>query len=161
MNTHKTKLPSIQQISNDYSQFSFESADTFYWSPKDQCIYYINNEIADEQGVFQLFHELGHACHSHRYFNSGVHLLKIESEAWQEAVVIAKKYGMVLPPERIESSLDTYRDWLHRRSTCPRCDSVSVEKSANHYHCFTCSQDWTVPDHQQTRCYRQKLDPKA
>ncbi len=157
MNTPMTNVPSIQQIADDYPQFNFRSADIFYWSPKNGCVCYIEDQLFDLDGIFQLLHELGHALLGHRYFNSSIHLLKIEAEAWQKATIVAKNYDLVIPQNTIESSLDSYRDWLHRRSVCPECESISVESDTNHYHCFTCGQDWTVPDHQQTRCYRRKL----
>lgn len=157
MNTPATKLPSLSTIRNDYSQFSFHSADNFYWSPRENTIYYKEGSLSSGIGFFQLFHELGHACCGHTTFHSGIELLRIEAQAWQKATEIAKLYKIKIEATYIEQALDSYRDWLHQRSICPQCDTVSTETAPHQYHCFSCTQNWSVPDHQQTRRYRRKV----
>ncbi len=153
----KINLPSISQIKHAYSQFRFAEHDIFHWSPKDNTVYYDPLELKEPTGMYQLFHEIGHALSDHRNYTSGVQLLKIEAEAWSAAKLIAKKYNLKIDSDRIERCLDSYRDWLHLRSTCPNCESVSLEIDTNSYHCFNCMQKWKVPSDQRSRHYRLKL----
>lgn len=154
----KTIFPSIRQIREDFSELSFAPHEVFHWSPRKNTVFYDPQKITKPSGIYQLLHEVGHALSKHCYYESGVHLIRIESEAWHKAQVLAEKYGLVIDQDHIESSLDSYRDWLHLRSTCPQCQSVSLETKLNHYHCFNCMQKWKVPSDQRSRYYRRKID---
>ena len=157
MSMPKTTLPKLSKVVKDFEQLHFKSAKEFYWSARDRCIYY-NEELATtEAGFYQLLHEIGHALSGHHHYESGVELVKMEAEAWQQATEIAKQYGLNVPTEKIERCLDSYRDWLHLRSSCPDCGSVAVEIETNSYQCFNCLQKWTVPIDQRTRRYRLKM----
>ena len=153
----KITLPEIAVIANQFSQFNFKEDEIFHWSPKNNCIYYSPNTIKTKEGIFQLLHEIGHALAGHTTYGSGVQLLKMEAEAWQKAQELARSYNLEIKEHQIEHCLDSYRDWLHLRSTCPKCSTISVETKPNHYHCFNCLQNWTVPADQRTRSYRLKL----
>ncbi len=150
----KTTLPSIEDITRDFPKFSFEEDEVFHWSPKNNCVYFNPENLNSKKGVFQLLHEIGHALLAHVHFGSGVQLLKMEAEAWQKARELAQTYKLKIESKQIEHCLDSYRDWLHIRSKCPSCKSVSVETAPNQYHCFNCHQKWTVPTDQRTRNYR-------
>lgn len=158
MSTLKITLPSIQQITEDFSQLAFKESEDFYFSARNKVIYYNKKLVLTEPGVFQLFHEIGHALAGHHHYESGVELLKIESEAWHRAKQIAHEYRLKIPEALIEHCLDSYRDWLHLRSVCPNCSAVGVESGINYYHCFNCFQKWTVPSSQRARCYRRKTE---
>ncbi len=142
---------------SDFPDFTFLEADEFYWSGKSRQIYVKKAELNSLGGLFQLFHELGHATLGHANFESAIQLLKMESDAWQQAAKIARSYDFEIDSEHIEHSLDTYRDWVHLRSVCPKCQAVGVETEANHYRCFNCRQNWQTPNDQRRRCYRKKL----
>lgn len=157
MNTLKTTLPSLRQLRQDFSQFIFSEHQDFHWSAKENCIYYNKKLLTETVGLFQLFHEIGHALSGHTSFHSGVQLLKMEVEAWKRAQIIADTYGLVISEQQIEQCLDSYRDWLHRRSVCPQCQVIATEVSDCRYRCFNCQQQWKVPDNQQLRHYRLKL----
>lgn len=161
MNMPKTTLPNISDIKKRFSQFTFNEHEVFHWSPKDNCVYYDPAELSSKYGIFQLLHEIGHALSGHKNYTSGVQLLKIETDAWKKAYELAKSYNLKIKPEQIERCLDSYRDWLHLRSTCPQCQAVSIEIDTNYYHCFNCMQKWKVPSSQRTRHYRQRLDTRA
>jgi len=153
----KINLPNIKTVQADFPQFSFGDHNVFHWSPADNCVYYVSKELSTSQGLYQLLHELGHAICAHKNYESGVELLKIEVEAWNMAQEIATKYSLKIDQKQIDQCLDSYRDWLHLRSTCPNCDSISIETNPNYYHCFNCFQKWKVPVNQRTRHYRLKL----
>lgn len=154
MNMPKSILPSLQTIIEDFSQFSFHLSDDFYYSAREDCIYYNPAYLDDEAGVFQLLHEIGHALSGHHHFESGIELLRMETEAWNREQKIAANYQLVIPDAIVEHCIDSYRDWLHMRSQCPRCQNISIETSSSHYRCFNCGQEWSVPTHQRSRCYR-------
>lgn len=153
----KTTLPSIADIKKRFSEVSFKTSEDFYWSARDNCVYYNEKQITDEPGLFQLIHEIGHALCGHQRFESGVQLLKMEAEAWAKARQIAEEFELSIPEELIEHCLDSYRDWLHLRSACPTCTTTAVETEPFLYHCFNCYQNWRVPTDQRTRRYRSKL----
>ncbi|MFO0970892.1 MAG: hypothetical protein U0520_00865 [Candidatus Saccharimonadales bacterium] len=153
----KTILPNISIIKQQFRQFSFKEHEVFHWSPRDNCIYYDPIKLTRAAGVYQLLHEIGHALSGHTNYESGIQLLKMETEAWQQAQRIAKSYNLKISETQIERCLDSYRDWLHLRSKCPSCSTTAVETEANLFHCFNCLQDWKVPADQRSRSYRLKL----
>ncbi len=157
MSMPKITLPSINQLQEDFPSIHLEEAKEFYFSARDKCVYYNKKQVLTEVGMFQLIHEIGHALSNHHHFESGVELLKMETEAWSKAEKIAKQYDLEIPPALIERCLDSYRDWLHLRSICPECKATGVETDVNLYHCFNCLQKWSVPTDQRTRRYRHKI----
>jgi len=157
LKTSSRKL-SLSQVFDDFPALKFKESEEFYFSAKDNCIYYNKKHAQTELGTFQLLHEIGHALSGHHHYESGIQLIKMESEAWSKAKNIAKQYDLEIPAELVEHCLDSYRDWLHLRSLCPNCKSVSVETDSASYHCFNCLQKWTVPTDQRSRCYRLKTE---
>ena len=145
-------------IMADNCDINFAKADEFYWSAENNTVYYDPERLHTAEGVYRLIHEIGHAANNHKNFLSGIQLLSLEAEAWESARQIAEQYDVVIAEDYIEKCLDSYRDWLHTRSTCPACKTVSVEATENQYKCFNCLQKWTVSSDQRTRCYRQKIN---
>lgn len=153
----KTVVINPRLLMSDFKDISFVEADEFYWSAKNNTVYYNSDRLQKIEGVYRLIHEIGHATSDHKNFQSGVQLLSLETEAWESAKKIAGRYGITIDSEYIENCLDSYRDWLHTRSTCPNCKTVSVEADENVYKCFNCLQKWRVSSDQRSRCYRQKM----
>ena len=153
----KTNLPSITVVIRDFPQLTLRESEDFYYSSRDKCVYYNKAHTQTEAGLFQLFHEIGHALSSHHHYDSGIQLLKMEAEAWKEAKAIAQTYKLTIPDDLIEHCLNSYRDWLHLRSTCPTCKNIAIEEKLNCYHCFNCYQKWSVPTDQRSRSYRHKV----
>lgn len=152
----KTSLPKINQLTADFSQFNFEPAKLFYWSASNNTVYYNPKDITKIEGIFRLLHEVGHALLAHKSYESGIELIRLESQAWQKAKKLADTYDLIIDQQQIESCLDSYRDWLHLRSTCPNCQAISTETSVNQYRCFNCGQKWKVPVSQLSKHYRMK-----
>ena len=146
--------PDIDEIQSKFTSYSFVEGELFYWSAKSQSVYYNRAELETPPGLYRLLHELGHALCDHQTFQSGVALLSLEVEAWEKAKEIAADYNVTIPEDHIESCLDSYRDWLHKRSTCPKCETISVEYEPNYYRCFNCLHRWNVSGNQLLRCYR-------
>ena len=84
-----------------------------------------------------LLHEVGHAVLEHKSFRTDVERLKMESLAWEEARKLALRYGIEFDEEFAEGELDSYRDWLHKKSRCPSCGLTRFQ-DADGYHCPMC-----------------------
>lgn len=143
----------IQAVIADHPQFGFVAADTLRWSPSTQTIYYTKSDQSPH-ALVGLLHELGHATLGHEAFQSDIQLIQMERAAWECAQVLAKRYGIEIESEHIEDCLDTYRDWLKKRSTCPMCANVSLQTNPTTYQCFNCSSTWTVSRSQACRIQR-------
>jgi len=133
-----------KKLCEDFPQFSYKAADICRWSPDEQTIYYI------EDNDCQLLHELGHALLGHKDFIQDVEILHIERDAWEKALEIAPNYNVEITDEQIESAMDEYRDWLHARSLCPKCDQTGLQsRQTGQYKCLNCGKAWVANDARQ------------
>lgn len=150
----------IDCLRQDYPQFNFKSGKQDHWSPKNKTIHYDSRQAAAgvKSGVL---HELAHALLDHSTYHSDFELLKLESNAWELASKLGKKYGVKIDDEHIQNCLDTYRDWLHRRSACPTCGTHVLQKDASHYRCFNCHAHWQVSSGRFVRAYRKSAKLKS
>lgn len=151
--TKPKTLAFIKSLQKDYPQFGFKKGGQDYWSPGSKTIIY-NPEQSLIKLQYSLSHELAHALLNHKNYKSDFELLKMESEAWHKAAELSHRYGFTISDEHIQNCLDTYRDWLHRRSTCPTCGLHVLQVSPNKYRCFNCQTQWTVTDSRFVRAYR-------
>lgn len=158
--THTT-TPSIasiyRRIVQDFPAITFVESDEFRWAPPDNAVHHPPpRDISDLQ---QLLHELGHTELGHTNYTKDITLLSMEREAWSHAVQkLAPRYDIPLTMEDdiVEDSLDTYRTWLHKRSTCPACEAIGHEAEAGAYRCLSCGQSWRVNEAKTCRLQRHK-----
>lgn len=151
-------MPSISSLVNklkgDFTQFSFAASDDFHWSPTDTTVYY----VAGSTDSASLLHELAHAVLDHKDYAKDITLLEMEREAWSYASrQLGPTYGVAIADTDVEAALDTYRDWLHARSTCPSCHAVGVQTSKHHYSCVACHEKWRVNDARVCALRRYKI----
>ncbi len=146
----------LKQIQNDFPDVHFVPKDSFYWSSRNSTIFYVPEALLSIEGSWSLLHELGHALLEHKFFKSDFGLLKLEVEAWVKAQTIASTYQVEISQDHIEDCLDSYRDWLYQRSTCPHCLSSSLQIEASTYRCFNCYNTWRVSASRTCRTYRKK-----
>lgn len=130
----------VKLLQTDYPAYQFKPASQFSWQPATATIEFSTDEFANEL----LLHELGHAVLDHTTYQRDIELLRLETAAWTQAMELAGNYSLQIEPERIDNHLDTYRDWLHARSTCPNCQSTGIQLSKSGYQCPSCSSNWTV-----------------
>lgn len=157
MSTHTINYKDIsERVFSDHQQINFAESKVFYWSAKSNTVFFNRALFDSVVGVYKLLHEIGHALLEHATFESAPELLGLEVAAWTKAKELASNYNITINQDYIENCLDSYRDWLHKRSMCPACKTVSTEVAANTYRCFNCSQKWIVSPDQRSRCYRQK-----
>jgi hypothetical protein len=145
----KTSADTFKKIIADFPQYKFKPGPQQHWSPKTKTI-----TFDDSEGVFGLLHELAHALLDHQTYKSDFELLQLESQAWHKAAEIGRKYGLDIDEDHIQDCLDTYRDWLHRRSACPACGVHSLQTDTRTYECFNCGKTWQVSAGRFARPYR-------
>jgi hypothetical protein len=150
----KTMLELLERLRADYPTLTFVEGESFYWSPADRTVTYYHATKQPRIALWALLHEAGHALLGHTGYDSDFELMQLEVGAWQKAKLLGKKYQVKIDTEHIEDCLDTYRDWLHRRSTCPTCRTVSVQKDKTTYECFNCHTVWHVTASRFCRPYR-------
>lgn len=145
-------------LKKDHPKLVFRAHERFYWSPNTGEVFYDKARIESEAGEWALLHEVGHAILGHQTYESDVELVKLEAAAWEKAKEIGKTYNITLSEDHIQDCMDTYRDWLHQRSACPRCNTRSLQQDASTYKCFNCGQIWRVSSSRFCRPYRMSHD---
>jgi hypothetical protein len=159
----------IKDLNKLLPDIKFRADESFYWSPEKKLISYNEETITKETGVWALLHEAAHAKLKHNNYSSDLALLKLEVEAWDEAKLLASLFHIKINEDHVQDCLDTYRDWLYRRSTCPACEVVCLQVLPTSYKCHNCHTTWSVSASRFCRPYRLKvsdtkekrLQPKA
>lgn len=132
----------IDQLNKDFPNLIFKKDRKFLWSPIKNIVFY--NETDTHAKAF-ILHEVAHSLINHNSYKKDIELLIIEREAWDLAIHdLALRYKVDIDEEFVQTSLDSYRDWLHDRSTCPSCSSSGLQVSADTYRCIACGQTWRV-----------------
>ena len=140
------------KLRKDFSQFTFSPDEICRWSADLNTIFYTPEDNAS------LLHELGHALLGHSFFSQDIELIHMEREAWNKALEIAPRYGVSIDDEIIEAAMDTYREWLHRRSLCPNCQQTGLQSNKTRdYNCINCGTHWRNNDGRQKQLIRRKI----
>lgn len=147
----------IHKLTADFPTIRFIEGDTFLWSPREQAVSY-NSGHPDASAL--LLHELSHGILEHSQYDRDVQLLAIEATAWEKAKELALRYNINLSEDVIQDHLDTYRDWMHARSTCPACTAIGYQVSARTYHCPACTSEWSVNEARICGLRRTKVHKK-
>jgi len=151
----------LKQLQRDFPEFNFISSSEFCWSPKNKEVSFDATLMTGRSGPWTLLHELGHAILDHTTYASDLELIHLETAAWETAKTTGTKYGYEIPEDYIQDCMDTYRDWLHRRSACPKCQTRSFQQSPDSYQCFNCQNTWTVSSSRFCRPYRRSEQKKT
>lgn len=147
-------LKTFKQIVADHPEIRFEASDDFVWSPNDETVRYVARAVTKEPGLWSLLHEIGHGRLRHMTYHDDLQLMMMEVEAWKEAKALAANYGLAIDQDHIDDCIASYRDWLHSRSRCIECKTVSFQADATTYQCHNCSTRWKVPS--SRRCITRK-----
>jgi hypothetical protein len=143
----------LTSLKHDYPTIVFTEGNSFRWSPGEkQIIYKTGGSKVNDS--WALLHEVGHALLDHSMYNSDFELLKLEVAAWEKAQQIQTKYAIKIDPDHIQNCLDTYREWLYQRSSCPSCNNTCLQTSLTEYRCFNCHSIWKVTVARFCRPYR-------
>lgn len=130
----------VKKLAANYPDLKFAIAKTAHWSSTEKTVYYNPEE---PHASWTLLHETAHALLNHDNYCRDIDLLKMERDAWNYANgTLAPVYGIAIATNFIEVHLDTYRDWLHAKSTCPTCSSTGFEHRKHSYRCLHCGSAW-------------------
>jgi len=133
----------VSKLKADFPQFRFIEGEEFRWAPNEAAIYF----DATSSDTASLLHELSHAILDHRQYSRDIQLIEFEQAAWQYAqTVLSEHYAVSISQDNIDTSLDTYRDWLHARSQCPYCKATGLQVKSRLYSCLACTTKWRVND---------------
>lgn len=130
----------IKNLKSDYPQFNFEISSEYLWSPSSHTIFYTSN--GENEGL--LLHEISHGLLDHVEYQYDIDLIAMERAAWDRAIELSSSYNVKIDDELIESNLDSYRDWLHARSSCPNCNATGLQIKKQTYKCPACNHIWRV-----------------
>lgn len=144
----------LKQLQTRFADFTYVAGERFCWSPDTNEIYY-DADRQDEAADWSLLHETGHALLGHREYQADFELIRMEMAAWRSARELAKDFDITIDEEHIQDCLDTYRDWINKRSICPDCDTRALQQNDYaHYRCFNCHSVWRVTPSLFVRAYR-------
>lgn len=144
----------LKTLQKDFPQVTFAPGETFSWSSRKQTVNFPLIPPNAAHAAWSLLHEMGHALLGHTTYQSDFELVKLEAAAWDKAAELGKKYGHLIDVDHIQDCLDTYRDWLHQRSTCPKCLITSLQRDMHTYCCYNCNTQWRVSRSKLCRPYR-------
>ncbi len=138
-------MPSMSSLNSklkaDYPTISFIEAEHFSWSPTTKTVSYSPTE---PNATELLLHELSHGLLDHHEYERDIQLLTMETAAWEQAKKLSDNYGVSISEDVIQDHLDTYRDWMHARSTCPECKATGYQSGSVEYTCPACTHRWRV-----------------
>lgn len=130
----------INKLRDAYPRYTFTETTEFRWEPTTSTIFY---EVTEDYA--SLLHELAHALLGHSTYVKDIELITMERDAWHYAnTVLIPQYNLKESDDTSEDALDTYRDWLHARSTCPTCKATGIQRSKSIYACLACHAVWKV-----------------
>ena len=123
-----------EKLIKNFPEFRFKKGDKFAFRPP-RTIIFGPEEPFDE---LLALHEISHAILKHKDFKTDAKRLKMEMEAWEKAKELASLYEVEINDDLIQGELDTYRDWLHKKSRCPKCGLTRFQTPDSQYHCPSC-----------------------
>ncbi len=144
----------LARIRTDYPDLSFIESAHFSWHAGKRHVSFTAKGRNAQHSMWALLHELGHALLNHADYKHDIELLQMEVAAWEKARSLASHYAITVDEDYIQDCLDTYRDWLHLRATCPSCYARALQASTSRYKCFNCQTEWSVTRSRLCRPYR-------
>ena len=146
--------PLITKLQAQFPALQFVAGKQFYWSPQTSEIFY-RSQAREQSALWSLLHETGHALLGHAGYKADLELVRLEVAAWEKASEVATDLGVTIDQDHIQDCLDTYRDWLYKRSICPTCGTKCLQQDDYaHYRCFNCHTIWRVSTNRFCRAYR-------
>lgn len=128
------KVQFLDKLRVDFPELKFILGKKFAFRPPKTVV--VGPEEANDSLL--LMHELGHALCHHRNFGTDAERIKMEREAWEKARELCVAYEVSYDEETVEAELDTYRDWLDKKSRCPSCGLTRFQAPDGTYHCPQC-----------------------
>ncbi len=155
-------LDLVSRLAIGHPELHFVSGTSFYWSPETREVFYDARKPDEISASWSLLHETSHALLGHASYTADIELLHLEVAAWEHARSLAANHSINVENDYIQDCLDTYRDWLYRRSVCPGCGTQCLQADAtNHYRCYNCHTRWHVSPSRFCRAYRRSQHKKS
>jgi hypothetical protein len=147
-------LELIAKLQASFPDLHFTPGPQFSWSPETGEIFY-KAASTGKTAAWSLLHETGHALLGHQNYQADFELIRLEIAAWERARQLAADLKLTIDEGHIQDCLDTYRDWLYKRSICPDCRTKCLQQGDFvHYRCFNCHKVWRVSSSRFARAYR-------
>ena len=127
----------LDKLKRDYPELKFRDGNKFAFRPPRTIFLGVADGAAWK---LLTLHEVSHAILGHKDFKMDVERLKMEVSAWEKARDLAPLYGVAVDEDLIQDELDTYRDWLHQKSRCPRCGLTRFQTPDARYRCPRCDE---------------------
>ncbi len=131
----------LLDLKNKYTRLNFVPGESFAWSSSDNIVFY--DEKSPDLQIL-LLHEISHALLGHDKYDRDIELIAMEREAWNKTTELAQYFNIEVLDSLIQSAMDSYRDWLHSRSSCPKCQAIGLQTDISNYHCPACNNNWSV-----------------
>jgi hypothetical protein len=142
------------KLKADYPHIVFIEGDDYRWLSGDRTLEYPRGE----DNSFYLLHEIAHSVLKHNNFRLDVELLAQERAAWDLVrESLAAHYDTLYDSTAAEDALETYREWLHSRSLCPRCSQTGLQTKTSTYVCINCRCSWRPNDARRCALRRYKI----
>ncbi|HVX47796.1 MAG TPA: hypothetical protein VHA05_00345 [Candidatus Saccharimonadales bacterium] len=146
----------IASLESKFPDLAFTAGRQFSWSPETGEIFYRTGP-ENQKSLWSLLHETGHALLQHQSYQNDFELLQMELAAWQRAKQLGQEYGIVIDEDHIQDCLETYREWLYKRSICPNCGTKCLQQDGSaRYGCHNCGTSWQVSNDRFARTYRRR-----
>lgn len=146
----------LSKVTAHYPHLTFTTGDHFAWQPEAKNIVY---NLYDPSFEARLLHEIGHSVLGHEGYDRDISLIGMERDAWHIAKSeLAPTFEATVTNDQIEDDMDTYRDWLHSRSTCPACSASGIQKTRTAYSCLACDTSWNVNEARRCGLRRYKTN---
>lgn len=134
----------VDSLRTAYPNLRYKKGKYFKWFSSTKTIYY--DPTSDGYEAI-LLHEVAHALLDHTDSVLDVELVCQEAEAWEYATSkLAAMFSVKITEDHIENAMESYRDWLHRRSLCPDCSASGLQTKNTHYKCIVCGCSWLAND---------------
>lgn len=147
----------VKTLSIAFPTLFFKESNDFRWSPNETTVYYFPD--AHNDATCDLLHETAHGLLQHEGYERDIDLLKMERDAWTYAKhELAPRFDVKIDDDVVEDALDSYRDWLHARSLCPRCSQTGLQTDVSTYSCLGCDEFWQTNEARRCALRRYSLE---
>jgi len=134
-------LAFLDSLKSAYPDFFFKPGRKFLFRPK-RTIFYLED---NDNFRFLLLHELAHALLKHFSYDTSLERLTLERDAWEKTRQLCSDYKVPFLDSLAEAELNTYRDWLHKKTLCKTCGLSCLEVNSESLYCPFCQKTYPRP----------------
>ena len=127
-----------------YPKQRFLPAGYFAYDAGEDVINYDPTLLNQASGKLALLHEISHALLGHFHYRFDFELFAMEMDAWNMTRKLALKHSIALEEQYIAQCMESYDNWLTKRSTCPKCHKFNMQSVPSRFQCYHCRTKWKV-----------------